>query len=199
MRKICIIFLPSVFISTANCIILEIGHYLPLTFAASSISVLVPTELDKKNYKQVRNHFGPERMSRLRLNFVSTSFQIRALHGVGNPYGCRYWIWSGFRVGMDIIFRETFWGGVGNGVKISKCLQNTFCPYSFLPVWNNDLFINRAYLQALQSWRISVETQKWIWVEMGIFLQKNPDMDGHGSSRTGWSGVGLKILPREGL
>ena len=37
----------------------------------------------------------------------------------------------------------------------------------------------------------------WKW---GISLQtKNPDMDGYGSGRTGWSGVGLKILPREGL
>ena len=30
--------------------------------------------------------------------------------------------------------------------------------------------------------------------------KKNPDMDGYGSGRTGWSGVGLiKILRREGL
>ena len=42
-------------------------------------------------------------------------------------------------------------------------------------------------------------TQKWIWVEMGNFLPSTPDMDGYGSGRTGWSGVGLKILPREGL
>ena len=34
---------------------------------------------------------------------------------------------------------------------------------------------------------------------MGNFLPKNPDMDGYGSGRTGWSGVGLRILPREGL
>ena len=31
------------------------------------------------------------------------------------------------------------------------------------------------------------------------FLPKNPDMDGYGSGRTGWSEVGLRILPREGL
>ena len=42
-------------------------------------------------------------------------------------------------------------------------------------------------------------TQKWIWVDMGNFLPKNPDMDGYGSGRTWWSGVGLRILPREGL
>ena len=34
---------------------------------------------------------------------------------------------------------------------------------------------------------------------MGNFPPKNPDMDGYGSGRTGWSGVGLRILPREGL
>ena len=34
---------------------------------------------------------------------------------------------------------------------------------------------------------------------MGNFLPKNPDMDGYESGRTGWSGVGLRILPREGL
>ena len=56
---------------------------------------------------------------------------VRALHGVGNPYGYGYgvdfgWIW--------IFFREMFWSGVGNGVKIPKCLQNTYCPYSFLTV-----------------------------------------------------------------
>ena len=28
---------------------------------------------------------------------------------------------------------------------------------------------------------------------------KNPDMDGYGSGQTGWSGVGLEILHREGL
>ena len=55
----------------------------------------------------------------------------RALHGVGNPYGYGYgvdfgWIW--------IFFREKLWSGVGNGVKIPKCLQNTYCPYSFLAV-----------------------------------------------------------------
>ena len=33
---------------------------------------------------------------------------------------------------------------------------------------------------------------------MGNFLPKNPDMDWYGSGRTGWSGVGLRILPREG-
>ena len=31
------------------------------------------------------------------------------------------------------------------------------------------------------------------------FSTKNPDMDGYGSGRTVWSGVGLRILPREGL
>ena len=36
-------------------------------------------------------------------------------------------------------------------------------------------------------------------MDMGNFLSKNPDMDGYGSGRTGWSGVGLRILPREGL
>ena len=36
-------------------------------------------------------------------------------------------------------------------------------------------------------------------MDMGNFLPKNPDMDGYGSGRTGWSGVGLRILPREGL
>ena len=41
--------------------------------------------------------------------------------------------------------------------------------------------------------------QKWIWVEVGNFLPNTPDMDGYGSGRTGWSGVGLVILPREGL
>ena len=34
---------------------------------------------------------------------------------------------------------------------------------------------------------------------MGNFLPKNLDMDGYGSGRTGWSGVGLRILPRERL
>ena len=34
---------------------------------------------------------------------------------------------------------------------------------------------------------------------MGNFLSKNPDMDGYGSGRKGWSGVGLRILSREGL
>ena len=34
---------------------------------------------------------------------------------------------------MDI-FREKFWGGVGNGVNIPKFLQNTYCPYYFLTV-----------------------------------------------------------------
>ena len=55
----------------------------------------------------------------------------RALHGVGSPYGYGYgvgfgWIW--------IFFREKFCSGVGNGVKIPKCLQNTYCPHSFLTV-----------------------------------------------------------------
>ena len=36
-------------------------------------------------------------------------------------------------------------------------------------------------------------------VDMGNFIPKNPDMDGYGCGRTGRSGVGLKILPREGL
>ena len=36
-------------------------------------------------------------------------------------------------------------------------------------------------------------------MEMGNFLPTNPDMDGYGYGRTGWSGVGLKILPHEGL
>ena len=31
------------------------------------------------------------------------------------------------------------------------------------------------------------------------FLPKNPDIDGYGSGRNGWSGVGLRNLPREGL
>ena len=42
-------------------------------------------------------------------------------------------------------------------------------------------------------------SQKWIWVDMGNFLSKNPDMDGYGSRRMGWSGVGLRTLLREGL
>ena len=33
----------------------------------------------------------------------------------------------------------------------------------------------------------------------GEFSTKNPDMDRYGSGRTGWSGVGLKNFPREGL
>ena len=41
-------------------------------------------------------------------------------------------------------------------------------------------------------------TEKWIWVEIGNFLQKT-DMDGYGSGQTGWSGVVLEIFPREGL
>ena len=44
------------------------------------------------------------------------------------------WIWSGLRVDMDIFFREKFWSGVGNGVKIIKCLQNTYCLYPLLTV-----------------------------------------------------------------
>ena len=31
--------------------------------------------------------------------------------------------------------------------------------------------------------------------KLGIFYPKNPDMDGYGSGRTGWSEVGLRILP----
>ena len=59
------------------------------------------------------------------------SMSGRALHQVGNPYGYGYgvdfgWIW--------IFFREKFWSGVDNGVKIPKRLQNTYCPYSFLTV-----------------------------------------------------------------
>ena len=41
--------------------------------------------------------------------------------------------------------------------------------------------------------------KKWIWVEMGNFLKKNPDIDGYGYGQTEWSGVDLEILPREGL
>ena len=41
-------------------------------------------------------------------------------------------------------------------------------------------------------------TKKWIWLEMGNFLPKI-QMDGYGSDRTGWSGVGLTIFHREGL
>ena len=44
-----------------------------------------------------------------------------------DTYGVDFWwIW--------IFFREKFWSGVDNGVKIPKCLQNTYCPYSFLTV-----------------------------------------------------------------
>ena len=42
-------------------------------------------------------------------------------------------------------------------------------------------------------------TQKMDMGGNGKFSKKNPDMDGYGSGRTGWSGVSLKILPREGL
>ena len=42
-------------------------------------------------------------------------------------------------------------------------------------------------------------TQKMDMGGNGDFLPRNLDMDGYGSGRTGWSGVGLKILPREGL
>ena len=33
----------------------------------------------------------------------------------------------------------------------------------------------------------------------GEFSKKNPYVDWYGSGRTGWSGVGLEILSREGL
>ena len=36
--------------------------------------------------------------------------------------------------GYGYFFREKFGSGVGKGVKIPKCLQNTYCPYSFLIV-----------------------------------------------------------------
>ena len=36
--------------------------------------------------------------------------------------------------GYGYFFREKFWSGVGNGVKIPKYLQNTYCPYSFITV-----------------------------------------------------------------
>ena len=42
-------------------------------------------------------------------------------------------------------------------------------------------------------------TQKMDMVEMGNILPRNPDKDGYGSGRTGWSGLGLKMLPHEGL
>ena len=45
----------------------------------------------------------------------------------------------GYGYGVDLVWVllfvcEKFWGGVGNGVKIPKCLQNTYCPYYLLPV-----------------------------------------------------------------
>ena len=39
----------------------------------------------------------------------------------------------------------------------------------------------------------------WEFSTKKKFLQNNPDMDGYGYGRTRWSGVGLKILSREGL
>ena len=83
---------------------------------------------------------------------------------MGNPYGYGYgvdfgWIW--------IFFREKFWSGVDNEVKIPKCLQNTYCPYSFLTVWNNGLFIRRA--QNHRFFKLDVG----ISMETGNFLPKN--------------------------
>ena len=62
---------------------------------------------------------------------IEVGLVTRAIHGVGYPYGYGYgvsfgWIW--------IFLGEKIWGVVGNGVKISKFLQNTYCPYYFLTV-----------------------------------------------------------------
>ena len=65
-------------------------------------------------------------------------------------------IWSVFRVGMDI-FGEKFLGGVDNGAKIPKRLHNTYtCPYSFLAVWINGLFIHRYKITGLTRARVAV-------------------------------------------
>ena len=64
---------------------------------------------------------------------IEVGLVTRAIHGVGYPYGYGYgvgfgWIW--------IFLGEKIWDGVGNGVKISKCLYNSqhllslFFPYS---------------------------------------------------------------------
>ena len=36
--------------------------------------------------------------------------------------------------GYGCFFVKSFGVGVDNGVKIPKCLQNTYCPYAFLTV-----------------------------------------------------------------
>ena len=78
-----------------------------------------------------------------------------------------------------------------------KCLQNTYCPYSFLTVYeiNNDLLIcTYCYIEHKTTGFAKLMDMggngnpRFLLKKMdmgGIFYQKIPDMDGYGSFRTG--------------